>query len=84
MISLKRIIFVPFWQLLVYVLLLLPARNHRSNMVHLAIRITVCFRLMKREVNRPGTSTTIESLREYQCELGIAQHFVLSLGWMHL
>lgn len=64
-IGLKRILFVPSGA---------PrlrdapaaARNHRAAMVSLAIQDNNMFALDEREINRPGISTTVESLREYQ------------------
>ena len=46
------------------------SRRHRSEMVRLAIRGNSMFSLDEREINRPGTSATVESLREYRCEWG--------------
>lgn len=79
MISLKRIIFVPSGAPRLRATPV-AARNHRSNMVHLAIRDNSMFSLDEREVNRPGISTTIESLREYQCELGDSTALCFILG----
>jgi nicotinate-nucleotide adenylyltransferase len=68
-IGLNRIIFVPSGAPR---LRANPAasRNHRSAMVRLAIQENHMFSLDEREINRPGVSTTVESLREYKCELG--------------
>ena len=79
MINLKRIIFVPSGAPRLRAAPI-AARNHRSNMVHLAIRDNSMFSLDEREVNRPGVSTTIESLREYQCELGDSAALCFILG----
>jgi len=79
MISLKRIIFVPSGAPRLRATPV-AARNHRSNMVHLAIRDNSMFSLDEREVNRPGISTTIESLREYQCEFGDSTALCFILG----
>ncbi|WP_295624582.1 nicotinate-nucleotide adenylyltransferase [uncultured Nitrosomonas sp.] len=67
--GLKRILFVPSG---VPRLRVAPAasRGHRSAMVHLAIQDNTKFSLDEREVNRPGVSTTIQSLREFRRELG--------------
>ena len=46
------------------------SRNHRAAMVRLAIQGNNMFALDEREIDRPGISTTVESLREYQYELG--------------
>lgn len=78
-ISLKRIIFVPSGAPRLRAAPI-AARNHRANMVHLAIRDNSMFSLDEREVNRPGVSTTIESLREYQCELGDSTALCFILG----
>jgi nicotinate-nucleotide adenylyltransferase len=50
-------------------------------MVRLAIQDNSRFALDEREINRPGTSTTVQSLREYRCELGenTALCFVLGI-----
>lgn len=68
-IDLKRILFVPSGAPR---LRTAPAasRNHRAAMVRLAIRDNNMFALDEREINRPGISTTVESLREYQYESG--------------
>lgn len=79
MISLKRIIFVPTGAPRLRAAPV-AARNHRSNMVYLAIRDNSMFSLDEREVNRPGISTTIESLREYRCELGDRTALCFILG----
>lgn len=79
MISLKRIIFVPSGAPRLRAAPV-AARNHRSNMVYLAIRDNSMFSLDEREVNRPGMSTTIESLREYRCELGDSTALCFILG----
>lgn len=57
------------------------SRNHRSAMVRMAIRDNNMFSLDEREINRPGISTTVESLREYKSELGdgIALCFILGI-----
>ena len=68
-IGLKRIIFVPSGATRLRVAPI-ASRNHRSAMVRMAIQNNNMFSLDEREVNRPGMSTTVESLREYQCELG--------------
>lgn len=46
----------------------IASKYHRSKMVDLSIRNNSRFSLDKREINRSGVSTTIESLREYQKE----------------
>lgn len=68
-IDLRRIVFVPSGAPR---LRTVPAasRNHRAAMVRLAIQDNDMFALDEREVNRPGVSTTVESLCEYQYELG--------------
>ncbi len=48
----------------------MAARMARSEMVHLAIQGNDKFSVDEREINRPGTSTTIESLRELRAEWG--------------
>ncbi|PSJ18501.1 nicotinate-nucleotide adenylyltransferase [Nitrosomonas supralitoralis] len=67
--GLRRIFFVPSGAPRLRVA---PAasRGHRSAMVRLAIQDNTKFSLDEREVNRPGVSTTIQSLREFRCELG--------------
>ncbi len=78
--GLKRIIFVPSG---VPRLRVAPvaSRGHRSAMVRLAIQDNTKFSLDEREVNRPGVSTTIQSLREFRCELGdnVALCFILGI-----
>lgn len=66
--GLKQIIFVPSGSPR---LRNAPAasRCHRSAMVRLAIEGNNRFVLDEREINRSGISTTVQSLREYQCEL---------------
>ncbi|ALQ52040.1 nicotinate-nucleotide adenylyltransferase [Nitrosomonas ureae] len=68
-VGLKRILFIPSGAPRLRVA---PAasRGHRSAMVRLAIQDNTRFSLDEREVNRPGISTTIQSLREFRCELG--------------
>ena len=68
-INLKQILFVPSGAPR---LRAAPAtsRNHRAAMVRLAIQDNNMFALDEREINRPGVSTTVESLCEYQHELG--------------
>lgn len=78
-IDLKRILFVPSGAPRLRVAPA-AARNHRSAMVRLAIQDNNLFALDEREVNRPGMSTTIESLREYQCELGKKTALCFILG----
>jgi nicotinate-nucleotide adenylyltransferase len=46
------------------------SKHHRSEMVRLAIQGNSLFSLDEREINRPGMSTTVESLREYRSEWG--------------
>ncbi len=46
------------------------SRNHRVAMTRLAIQDNPRFSLDEREVNRPGISTTVQTLREYRHELG--------------
>lgn len=79
MTNLKRIIFVPSGAPRLRAAPI-AARNHRSNMVHLAIRDNSTFSLDEREVNRPGISTSIETLQEYQCELGNSSALCFILG----
>ena len=40
------------------------SKHHRSEMIRLAIQGNSLFSLDEREINRPGMSTTVESLRE--------------------
>ena len=68
-IGLERIIFVPSGAPRLRAAPV-ASRNHRSAMVRLAIEDNHMFSLDEREINRPGISTTVESLREYQNELG--------------
>ena len=79
-IGLQRMIFVPSGAPR---LRAAPAasRGHRAAMVRLAIQDNSRFALDEREINRPGTSTTVQSLREYRCELGenTALCFVLGI-----
>jgi nicotinate-nucleotide adenylyltransferase len=78
--GLKRMIFVPSGAPR---LRAAPAasRDHRAAMVQLAIQDNNRFSLDEREINRPGISTTVQSLREYRCELGenTALCFVLGI-----
>lgn len=46
----------------------LASKDHRAKMVALAIRNNAVFLLDEREIKRAGTSTTVESLREYHAE----------------
>lgn len=57
------------------------SRGHRTAMVRLAIQDNNRFSLDEREINRPGVSATVQSLREYRCELGdnTALCFVLGI-----
>ncbi len=66
--ELNRVIFVPSG---VPRLRATPVASgiHRSAMVRLAIKANDKFSLDEREINRTGTSTTVESLREYRCEI---------------
>lgn len=68
-IGLQRVIFVPSGSPR---LRAAPAaaRMARSEMVRLAIQGNDRFTVDEREINRPGISTTIESLREFRAELG--------------
>ncbi len=68
-IGLKRIIFVPSGAPRLRAVPV-AARNHRATMVRLAIQDNDMFTLDEREISRSGISTTVESLREYQYELG--------------
>ena len=79
-VGLKRMIFVPSGAPR---LRAAPAasRGHRAAMVRLAIQDNNRFSLDEREINRPGISATVQSLREYRCELGdnTALCFVLGI-----
>lgn len=79
-IGLQRILFVPSGAPRLRAAPVAP-KNHRSAMVRLAIRDNNMFTLDEREVNRPGVSTTVESLCEYQYELGknTAPCFILGI-----
>lgn len=44
------------------------SRNQRAEMVRLAIQDNPRFVIDKREIERPGITTTVESLREFQTE----------------
>jgi len=44
------------------------SRNQRAEMVRLAIQDNPRFVIDNREIHRPGVSTTVESLREFQAE----------------
>ncbi|SFE06481.1 nicotinate-nucleotide adenylyltransferase [Nitrosomonas sp. Nm166] len=79
-IGLERIIFVPSGDPRLRVAPV-ASRKHRSAMVRLAIQGNNMFLLDEREINRPGISTTVESLREYQNELGkkTAPCFILGM-----
>jgi len=44
------------------------SRNQRAEMVRLAIQDNSRFVIDNREIHRPGVSTTVESLREFQTE----------------
>lgn len=46
------------------------SRDHRAAMTHLAIQNNPRFELDEREINRPGITTTVQTLREYKRELG--------------
>ncbi|MBS0300068.1 MAG: nicotinate-nucleotide adenylyltransferase [Proteobacteria bacterium] len=78
-IGLKRMIFVPSGAPR---LRAAPAasRGHRAAMVRLAIQDNNRFTLDEREINRPGISTTVQSLREYQHELGNKAALCFVLG----
>lgn len=78
-ISLKRMIFVPSGAPR---LRAAPAasRGHRAAMVRLAIQDNNRFTLDEREINRPGISTTVQSLREYHCEMGDRAALCFVLG----
>ena len=79
-IGLERMIFVPSGAPR---LRAAPAasRSHRAAMVRLAIQDNNRFSLDVREINRPGISVTVQSLREYRSELGdnTALCFVLGI-----
>ena len=78
-IGLERIIFIPSGDPRLRVAPI-ASRNHRSAMVQLAIQNNHLFLLDEREINRPGISKTVDSLREYQCELGKSTAFCFILG----
>lgn len=46
------------------------SRDHRAAMAHLAIQDNPRFELDEREINRPGITATVQTLREYKRELG--------------
>lgn len=79
-IGLARIIFVPSGEPR---LRAEPAasKTQRTDMVKLAIHDNDKFALDEREINRPGISTTVQSLREYRCEFGsdTAPCFILGM-----
>lgn len=77
--GLKRIVFVPSGAPRLRSAPV-ASRNHRAAMVHLAIQDNELFSLDEREVNRPGVSTTVHSLREYKCELGDSSTLCFILG----
>ncbi|MBA3756808.1 MAG: nicotinate-nucleotide adenylyltransferase [Nitrosomonas sp.] len=79
-IGLKRTIFVPSGAPRLRAAPV-AARNHRATMVRLAIQDNDMFTLDEREISRSGISTTVESLREYQYELGenMALCFILGI-----
>ena len=78
-IGLKRIIFIPSGAPRLRVAPV-ASRIHRTAMVRMAIQDNHMFSLDEREINRPGTSTTIASLREYQDELGTGTALCFILG----
>ena len=67
--SLSRMLFVPSGEPR---LRAAPAvsRMHRAAMVRLAVQGNDRFLLDEREVNRPGISTTVQTLQEYRSEFG--------------
>lgn len=69
LIGLTRVIFVPSGTPRLRTAPI-ASRNHRSQMVGLAIQGNDKFLLDEREINRDGISTTVESLREYRREVG--------------
>lgn len=79
-IGLSRIIFVPAGAPRLRAAPV-ASRHHRAAMVRLAIQNNTMFSLDEREINRPGMSTTVASLREYKCELGegITLCFILGI-----
>jgi nicotinate-nucleotide adenylyltransferase len=79
MAGLKQIIFVPSGSPR---LRDAPAASgrHRSAMVRLAIEDNNRFVLDEREINRPGISTTVQSLREYRSELNDSTALCFILG----
>lgn len=78
--GLKKIIFVPSGAPRLRAAPV-ASRNHRAAMVRLAIQDNPMFSLDEREINRPGVSTTVHSLREYKNEFGdnAALCFVLGI-----
>lgn len=78
-IGLNRIIFVPSGAPRLRATPV-ASRNHRAAMVRLAIQDNTMFSLDEREINRPGVSATVESLREYKSELGDGAILCFILG----
>ncbi len=68
-IGLQRVIFVPSGAPRLRAAPV-AAKMARSEMVRLAIQGNDRFTVDEREINRPGISTTIESLREFRAEFG--------------
>jgi nicotinate-nucleotide adenylyltransferase len=76
--SLAKVLFVPAglaWQKG-------PAADamHRARMVELAIADEPRFALDRRELERPGASFTVDTLRQLRSELGASQSLVLLIG----
>lgn len=55
-------------------------KHHRAKMVALSIQNNVRFSLDDREIKRSGTSTTVESLREYHANHGDNAVFCFIMG----
>jgi nicotinate-nucleotide adenylyltransferase len=54
--------------------------THRARMIELAIAGEACFLLDRREIERPGPSFTVDTLRELRGELGAERPLVLLIG----
>jgi nicotinate-nucleotide adenylyltransferase len=82
--SLGEVIFVPAGQPWLKGDNLISPAKHRLEMLRLALAGKANFKLSTMEVDRPGPTYTVDTMAEFEAELGSRDELFFILGWDNL
>jgi nicotinate-nucleotide adenylyltransferase len=82
--NLAEVLFVPTGRPWLKVNSPITDAEHRIQMVRLAISDKPYFKLSTMEIERAGSSYTVDTITELQCQLGVENKLFFILGWENL